>query len=509
MSAKTIIKGTLIFAVSGILCRIVGFIFRIYISRIMPASQIGLYQMVMPICVLGQAIAVGGLSTAVTKYTAAYSAQKKRDKGYVNFLVTLLCCTAVSTIIAVLIGKNATFIAKAFLSDNLCKSLLIIAAYSLPFACIHSVISSYFVGLELHIFPAAAQVIEQLIRITCVFTFAGIAEQNGESPDASTALYGILAGEIASSVFCFIAVIFLKDRYKTEEAALSKTPLYYISEGIIQLAVNYRLALPITANRVCLHLMQSFEAVLLPMMLITCGSTNEQALSTYGVLTGMTMPLVLFPATFTNAMSQALLPDISKSWQTGNLSRLNKSMQLALAISCNIGIMCIPGFFFYGAGFGGIIFDNSEVIYQVRLMSLICPVVFLSTPLSSALNALGKSGTVFICSTLAQLVQLAIVVFIIPRTGINGYCYGLIASHLFVCLYMMAVLKKITGCSYSFKNLAAAPVIRSIICFFATIPIYTTLHRMESTSELVCLLAGGGSYILACIVSYIFMKDLQ
>lgn len=69
-------------------------------------------------------------------------------------------------------------------------------------------ISSYFIGLELHILPAAAQVIEQVIRITCVFTFAGIAEQNGESPDASTALYGILAGEIASSVFCFIAVIF-------------------------------------------------------------------------------------------------------------------------------------------------------------------------------------------------------------------------------------------------------------------------------------------------------------
>ena len=249
--------------------------------------------------------------------------------------------------------------------------------------------------------------------------------------------------------------------------------------------------------------------MLLPMMLITCGSTSEQALATYGVLTGMTMPLVLFPATFTNAMSQALLPDISKSWQTGNLSRLNKSMQLALTLACNLGIMCIPGFFFYGAGFGGIIFDNSKVIYQVRLMSLICPVVFLSTPLSSALNALGKSGTVFICTTLAQLIRLAIVVFIIPRTGINGYCYGLIASHLFVCLYMMAVLKKITGCSYSFKNLAAAPVIRSIICFFATIPIYTTLHRMGSTSELVCLLAGGGSYILACIVSYIFMKDLQ
>ena len=269
MSAKSIVKGTVIFAVSGILCRIMGFIFRIYISRIMPASQIGMYQMVMPVCVLGQAAAVGGLSTAVTKYTAAYFAQKKKDKGYINFLATLLYCTAVSVITALLIAKNATLISKIFLSGSLCTSLLIITAYSLPFACIHSVISSYFIGLELHLLPAAAQVTEQIIRITCVFTFAGIAEQNGSTPDASTALYGILAGEIGSSLFCFIAVIFLKNKYKTEETALVRTPLYYISEGILQLAVNYRLALPITANRVCLHLIQSFEAVLLPMMLMT------------------------------------------------------------------------------------------------------------------------------------------------------------------------------------------------------------------------------------------------
>lgn len=509
MSAKSIVKGTVIFAVSGILCRIMGFIFRIYISRIMPASQIGMYQMVMPVCVLGQAAAVGGLSTAVTKYTAAYFAQKKKDKGYINFLATLLYCTAVSVITALLIAKNATLISKIFLSGSLCTSLLIITAYSLPFACIHSVISSYFIGLELHLLPAAAQVTEQIIRITCVFTFAGIAEQNGSTPDASTALYGILAGEIGSSLFCFIAVIFLKNKYKTEETALVRTPLYYISEGILQLAVNYRLALPITANRVCLHLIQSFEAVLLPMMLMTCGQSSDDALTTYGVLTGMTMPLVLFPATFTNAMSQALLPDISKSWQTGNLSRLNKSMNLALTLACNLGIMCIPGFFFYGAGFGGIIFDNSEVISQVRLMGLICPVVFLSTPLSSALNAIGKSGAVFISSLIAHLINLALVVFIIPRTGINGYCCGLIISHLFVCLYMMWLLKKITGCSYSVKTLAAAPVMRSLICFFATIPVYTTLHRAGSHSETFCLLLGGGSYILACIVSYIFMHDMK
>lgn len=69
------------------------------------------------------------------------------------------------------------------------------------------------------------------------------------------------------------------------------------------------------------------------------------------------------------------------------------------------------------------------------------------------------------------------------------------------------VLKKLTGCSYSIKTLAAAPVIRSIICFFATIPIYTTLHRAQNLPEITCLLIGGGTYIAASVVSYIFMQD--
>ena len=80
MSAKTIIKGTLIFTISGILCRIMGFIFRIYISRIMPASQIGLYQMVMPICVLCQAAAVGLVHCRNKIYSRIPCPEKERQR---------------------------------------------------------------------------------------------------------------------------------------------------------------------------------------------------------------------------------------------------------------------------------------------------------------------------------------------------------------------------------------------------------------------------------------------
>lgn len=494
MSAKNIIKGTIIFTVAGLFCRIMGFVFRIYISRIMPASQIGLYQVVLPVSVLGQSIAVGGLSTAVSKYTAAYRAQSRKDKGFLNFLATLLFSFLISVVIALFTARNADFIALHIIRNPVCSRFIIIAAYSLPFASLHSIISSYFVGLELPGIPAAAQIIEQLVRIGCVFTFSGICAQNGTAVDASVVLYGILAGEIGSSLFTFVAVIFLKDKYKTEETGLIRTPVYYFAEGIQQLGINLKLAMPITANRACLHLIQSLEAVLLPMMLMVHGRTNEEALSVYGVLTGMTMPLLLFPATITNAMSQALLPDISRSWQTGNRRRLDKSISFALKLAMNLGILCIPGYFFYGARFGQIIFDNPDVAVQIRLMCLMCPLVFLSTPLSASLNAIGKSGSVLLSNLCSHLVCLALVVFVVPRIGINGYCIGSIVSHFFVCLWQMACIKKATGCRYSFKGLIAAPVIKNIICFFATFPVYCLVTRYTPLPELACLIIGGAAF---------------
>lgn len=55
------------------------------------------------------------------------------------------------------------------------------------------------------------------------------------------------------------------------------------------------MALPLTANRIVLNILQSIEAVSIPQKLLLYGYDTTTALSVYGVLTGMAMPMIFFP----------------------------------------------------------------------------------------------------------------------------------------------------------------------------------------------------------------------
>ena len=55
-----------------------------------------------------------------------------------------------------------------------------------------------------------------------------------------------------------------------------------------------------------LGLLQSLEAVQIPARLILFGSSSEEALSIYGVLTGMALPFLFFPFALTNSVSVLL-----------------------------------------------------------------------------------------------------------------------------------------------------------------------------------------------------------
>ncbi len=509
MSGKKIIKGTLILTGAGFFCRILGFVYKIYLSRVLSAEEIGLYQLTMPIIMLAQAIAIGGMGTAVTKHVSAYAGLNKKDRGFINFIASLIFCVSLSTLFCILIINNAGFLAEKFIQNPLCTNLLKLSAYSMPFACIHTIIVSFFMGLEFPGVPAFSQVLEQIFRIGSIYIFAAICTQNGTPVDATIAIYGSITGEIASSLFTVASIIILNKKYKTEKTSLIKGTAYYISEGLFQFKESFMLAAPITANKISIHLIQSLEAVLLPMMLVTYGSTRSDAVSLYGILTGMSIPLIFFPATITNSMSQALLPDIAKAWQAGNIHHLRKSIALSLGIAINLGLVCIPGFYFYGAEFGRIIFDNPTVATQTKLLSLLCPLIFLISTLSSILNGLGKTDIVFISNLFAQFIRLALIVAIVPKTGISGYISGIIASHAFICVYQYIKIKHITGFRLPFTNLILIPAIKIIICFFATFPAFFYLWNNNTFPDIVCYTCGGVLYGIACVTAVLLFRKKE
>lgn len=91
-----------------------------------------------------------------------------------------------------------------------------------------------------------------------------------------------------------------------------------------------KLSLPLTGNRILLNILQSIEAVSIPASLLIYGLSTSDALSTYGVLTGMALPCILFPSALTNSASTMLLPAITEAQTQKNVQRIKKMIRSSL-----------------------------------------------------------------------------------------------------------------------------------------------------------------------------------
>ena len=107
------------------------------------------------------------------------------------------------------------------------------------------------------------------------------------------AVSGLVAGEIFSSLFC--AQMF----FDTHHRHPAHTSIQTVHRCLSYVGELFRLSVPLTANRILLNLLQSIEAISIPKALTTYGSSRSEALSLYGVLTGMALPCILFPSALT------------------------------------------------------------------------------------------------------------------------------------------------------------------------------------------------------------------
>ena len=67
----TLITGALVLTVTGFATRVLGFFYRIFLSRTIGAEGLGLYNMVHPIYGICFALCAGSIQTAISRFVAA------------------------------------------------------------------------------------------------------------------------------------------------------------------------------------------------------------------------------------------------------------------------------------------------------------------------------------------------------------------------------------------------------------------------------------------------------
>ena len=312
--------------------------------------------------------------------------------------------------------KNAVFLTTVILGDPRCASLIFLIAYALPFAALHSCSCGYFLGLKQIRLPALSQLFEQLVRIFFVILLYTADAHTAFTPSVAIAVLGIVGGEIAAAFLCIHKLRTAGQPFSPHrEPALSAVPPLLFS------------ALPLTASRVLLNLFQSLEAISIPLALQKYGMSISASLSTYGILTGIALPCILFPSALTNSISTMLLPEVASMPDAQKKHALPQLLRKVIFFACFW--FCLPAIFLYASGFiSRRIFHTPEAGNYILTLAFICPFLYSNTALISVLNGLDLAGKTFLINLFTLAVRICGVLFLIPQFGILGYLWALLAS---------------------------------------------------------------------------------
>lgn len=440
LKKNPIITGTVILTATGIISRIIGFFYRIYLSQNIGEEGMGIYQLLAPVMALSFSLTAAGIQTSISKHIAAYEAKGQHRSSIAILLCGLFLSVFLSLAAGFILFEYSEGISARFLLERRCAPLVRIYALSLPFAAVHSCINGYYYGLKKTAVPSVTQLIEQCMRVLSVYLIFSYCQSHNLEPAVSVAVAGLVCGEIVSS---FTSIFIITRHYtkgsRKKRRYLPNPPSYDILKQLKPLLL---LAVPLSLNRIVLNFLQSVEAICLPRQLCVFGLSNSQALSIYGVLTGMALPLILFPQAITGSIGVLLLPYVSEADAGGNPAKIAKAIFSSTGFCLFMGFGAAALFYVTGPFMGTFLFHSEEAGLFIRSLSFMCPFLYLGSLLTSILNGLNKAGHAFFINILALCIRLSCIFFLVPLIGIKGYLFGLPVSQIAHCFFNFLALKK-------------------------------------------------------------------
>lgn len=416
---RTLLMGTFILTTTGLLTRLIGFFFRIFLSHTFGEEQVGLYQLIFPIYALCFSLTCAGIETAICRYTARKVSLGKKEEAIQLLYIGLGLSVTLSVIAILVLQSYATDFSIYILGDIRCEPLLLAISYSLPFAAVHSCICGYYLGLKQTKIPAISQLLEQIVRVAAVYLIYLIALKQGGQINILFAVIGIVAGECSSSLFCLHC---FKVHTKRQPLHFSLTQAMTLGKELVILSV------PLTFSRILLNILQSVEAISIPLRLQTFGFTSSEALSNYGVLTGMALPCVMFPSAVTNSISTMLLPTVAEIQATKNDSKLKELVSKVFLSCISLGSICCLGLVLFGSFIGNLFFHSELAGAYLKTLAWLCPFLYLNSTLISITNGLGRAHISFVINVISLSIRITGVLVFIPQIGMNGYLWGLLIS---------------------------------------------------------------------------------
>lgn len=493
---NNIFKGTMILTLAGFITRLIGFFYKIFLSKTMGAELLGIYQLIFPVYGICFTIYATGIQTSISRLVAAEMG-KRNDKNVRRILrIGLFLSVSLAFILSLLIYRYSDLIASRFLLEKRSASSLKILAVVFPFCGVTSCINGYYYGLKKAGVPALTQLVEQIIRVIAVYLIALSAGNGNLKVTCEMAVIGIVAGEIASCIYNFISLYITKS---PKEILLLGPDINAKASGRRKITKELlALSVPLSANRLLISILHSIESILIPTMLRRSGLSTSDALSVFGILNSMSLPFILFPTAIINALAVLLLPTISEAQAVNNKHLIGRTTAVSVKYSLIIGIISTGVFVIFGRDLGTSVFHNELAGSYLIILAWLCPFIYLTTTLGSIINGLGKAHITFINALLGALSKILLICILIPKSGINGYLISVLFGQLIVTALDTAAVARNVHFPFNAVDFILKPAIITSFGGFLLKASYDYLKKPLFSGHIIFILSFCMLYCILC-----------
>lgn len=507
MKRESIITGTLWLTGAGLITRLLGFVYRIYLSNLIGSEGMGLYQLISPIYFLLFTLCSAGCHTAISQLVAAEHARKHQSTIHRILWLCLLPSTLLGLVCAISVYSTAPWIAAHILHDTRAAEGIRILCLGLPFCISGTCLKAYFHGLRHMHVPAIEQVIEQLCRMAVIYHLSPLFSGSNIALTCRYVVYGTLAGDLVSCLYTFVAygLHSRQDRRVSLPSSINPTSYRKLLPSI------WLIVLPVTGSRLLTQLLSSLENILLPTVLQRSGLSSTAALSIYGEFGGMVMPLLTFPTIITGALSANLLPLVAGAKAGGNLRRIHSAIHQSLRLTFMMAFLFTALFAALGLLMGQLIYPGSGAGSLLQLLSLCCPLLYLQTTLGGILNGSGLQTHIFLYQLLSSSVRILILLAFVPIYGFSVFLAGLFISLLASTILSLQKIIKTYRIKLPLLTSIVFPFLTSLLTYqLLTLFLHYAPMRPDLTTLIFSLFLGSLLYLILLILTKcVTKKDLQ
>lgn len=427
MKKNKFVISTIILIIGGLITKILSMVIKIVMTRSVGTEGIGLYMLVNPTFMLFIAICTLGMPTAISKLVS----EDKRSSKKLIFSATFIAII-VNILIMLLVLLSARFIANNLLHEPRSYYSLLAIGLVLPFISISGILRGYFFGKQ-RMFPhVLSNVLEDVTRLISIILFTPMFLLKGLEFAVAFLILSNIISELTSIIILFF---FLPKKFK-----LSKKD---ITPNISDVKDILGISLPTTGSRLIGTIGMFFEPIILTYFLIKLGYSNQYILNEYGILNGYVMPLILLPSFFTGAISQALLPIVSKGYANKNFKYVKTKIKQAIFFSLLIGIPATIIFVLVPQIPLKLIFATDQGIKYIKILAPICLLHYIQAPLTSSLQAIGKSKEAMKDTLIGMILRTVILIICCYlKLGIYSLIIASSINIIYVTIYHIIKVKK-------------------------------------------------------------------